>query len=122
MINRLIILLLLLSFYSCTKNEFVFIIERPNDKELDGTPITLYIDNKYVYHKKLQFTNIASIYDETSFNADYNEYTLKVEIADTIFEYSISYPNDKYIIISPNFKDGRVLNGILKSSKKYNLH
>ncbi len=121
MINRLIILLLALTLFSCSKDEFIFLIERPHYEELNNSTLILYVNDNQVYQNKLETTNIASIYDETYFNAEDIEYNLKVKINDTIFEYSISYPKDKYIIISPTFKEGKVLNGILKSDKKYNL-
>lgn len=121
MVNRLIILLLALTFFSCSKDEFIFLIERPHYDELNNATITLFVDENEVYQEKLKYTNIASIYDETYFDAGERNYSLKVQINDTLFEYSINYPQDKYIIISPTFKDGKVLNGILKSDEKYNL-
>ncbi|MEO9510823.1 MAG: hypothetical protein ABJX94_10795 [Flavobacteriaceae bacterium] len=121
--NKSIVILLfaLTTLTGCTKNEFVFLIERPSDSELSNLPLILYVDDAKVYSENLEITNIASIYNETTVPASNKSYTLKVEIDGSVIEYPIEYPKDKYIIISPVYNDGKILSAILRSDKKFNL-
>ncbi|MEP3385315.1 MAG: hypothetical protein ABJN84_12160 [Flavobacteriaceae bacterium] len=121
--NKSIVILLfaLTTLTGCTKNEFVFLIERPSDSELSNLPLILYVDDAKVYSENLEITNIASIYNETTVPASNKSDTLKVEIDGSVIEYPIEYPKDKYIIISPVYNDGKILSAILRSDKKFNL-
>jgi hypothetical protein len=121
--KNVFLILVSLFFIGCINNkELVVLVKQPHYKELDKLPIRLSFNNVEFYNDSLRYTNIASIFKEGVYNIkDTVSYTLKVQIAGEIFNYKIDYPKDKYIIISPTYKENKILVGILKSDKKYNL-
>ena len=116
--NKILILLIALIFTSCNKDQFVFLLESPSDVELNDNSVTIYVDDNQIYYGKLKSTNVTSIYNEIFHPISNGVYKLKVVIKNESFEYEIEYPKDKFIILSPSYRGGKIYNSILKKNEK----
>lgn len=118
--KKLYLLLLLLMILSCTKKEYVLSVGKPHKKELKGLKMDVFIDGSKIYSENLEITKIASIFNDVTYDNPIDSSELKVIIGDKEFNYSLEYPKDKYIILSPTFHTGEIGLGIKKSDKKFN--
>jgi hypothetical protein len=121
--NILLVLLVIIAS-SCAKNKFVIMIENPSETRLDKLKIEINVDDKEVKNVSLVSTKVTPSYLTTEFfiSKEENHY-LKIKLKDTIFNYNLSYPSEKYIIISPYIKkNGRIDIGILKQENKFIFH
>ena len=117
---RKLYLILLIIVLSCGKKKYVLSIGNPHKKELKGLKMEVFIEDNKVYSDSLKLTNIASTYNDAVYQNPSKNSQLRVVINDKEFSYSLEYPKDKYIILSPTFHAGEIQLGIKKSSKKFN--
>ncbi|CAA0234103.1 Probable lipoprotein precursor [Tenacibaculum maritimum] len=119
-IKRIIFISLLLLLISCNNDRVVFLVEQPSQKSLDNKLIKIELNNKLIYNDKLIYTDIASKFEEIVSNYSSDKNALKVNIMDTIFKYELSL-KDRYVILSPYLKEGKIMIGALKRENKFNL-
>lgn len=124
-IKLIMFLAIFFSLISCEKRKFIVLIEQPTEKELDNINLKLVLNNdkKDAFATKLKYSYITPRFVSNEFLInEKNWHNLAVYIQDKKFNYKLSYPNDKYIIISPFYDNKNISIGIIKKSKKFNLH
>lgn len=124
-IKLIILLFSFLCLTACEKREFIVLIEQPTEKNLDNINLKLVLDNNKtdVFVTNLKYSNITPrlVSNEFSINKK-NKHILTVYIHQKKFNYELSYPKDKYVIISPFYKNKEISIGIIKKGQKFNLH
>ena len=116
-------ILFLLVCMSCTDKEMAILIEQPFNSTLDGKEVIIKIDETVIYNGKLESTNIASKYKEALFKAEEEKkYKLVVELNNEVFTYDFSFPDERHILLSPSYINGKTNVGILKQKDKFILH
>jgi hypothetical protein len=122
------LIMLLFSFIcltACEKREFIVLIEQPTEKNLDNINLKLVLDNNKtdVFVTNLKYSDITPRFVSNEFSINKkNKHILTVYIHQKKFNYELSYPKDKYIVISPFYKNKEINIGIIKKGQKFNLH
>lgn len=122
--KKIMIMVVLFLAVSCTKKEFIISIEQPNDKMLDRLRIDINVDRQKDKTVYLRSTSIVPSQETITLEVS-NEgtHSLEVKLKDTIFNFKINYPSEKYIIISPFLKkNGKIKLGILKQKEEFLFH
>lgn len=122
---RKFILLSVIVFFtsSCAKKEFIIMVEQPSKKVLDNLKVEVIIDGNNAEDINLKSTEISPAYITREFLVqNEGEHILAVKVNDTLFNFKIHYPSDKFIILSPYLKNGKINIGILKQKDKFIFH
>jgi len=126
--NKIVVFVLLLfalAFTSCLDKREVFVnIEQPTRKALHNDDIKIFANEREIYSDKITYSNVVPRYETVSFVYPDNkaEINLKVEIRDTIFSYSVKYPEDKYIILAPYLKEDLIRMGYKSQKEKFTFY
>jgi hypothetical protein len=121
--KKLVLLLVVFLNWSCTK-DFVVSFEQPTDKKLDNLKLEVFIDNEKSEEINLKTSNVIPSYETKDFSVSgEGKHQLKIKVKDTVFNYNIDYPTEKYIIISSYLKqNGKIHIGILKQQRAFIFH
>lgn len=121
--KKLVVLLIVLLNVSCTK-DFVVSFEQPTDARLDNLKLEIFVDNNKLKEINLKKSDGVPSYETTGLSvSDEGKHQLKIKVRDTVFNYDIEYPKERYIIISAYLKkNGKLHIGALKQERKFILH
>jgi len=121
--KKLVILLIVFLNLSCTK-DFVVSFEQPTDARLDRLKLEVFIDNEKEEEINLKPSSVVPSYETREFSVSgEGKHQLKIKVKDTVFNYKIDYPTEKYIIISSYLKqNGKIHIGILKQQRAFIFH
>ncbi|SHH42290.1 hypothetical protein [Flavobacterium defluvii] len=119
--KKFLLLLIIFSLFGCKK--FVVSFEQPTDKKLDNLKMEVLLDKKKVQEINLKAADGMPGYETVSLSvSDEGKHQLQVKVKDTIFNYEIKYPEEKYVLVTAHLKNnGKVHVGILKQAYKYRL-
>jgi hypothetical protein len=122
-IKKNILFLISLFLLGCKPNEMLILVQKPTDKELDNLKIVVMLDDLCVYKGKLEYTNIASTYYKIVVKPIKGRHLLRVILEDNNFSFKVYYPEDRFIILAPNYSKSKKNNyvGIFKSDKQLEL-
>jgi hypothetical protein len=126
--NKIVMFVLLffsLAYTSCLEKREVFVnIEQPTRKALHNDNIKVIANEKEIYSDKITYSNTVPRYETICFVYPKNkaEINLKVKIRDTVFNYSLKYPEDKYIIVAPYLKEDSIKMGYKSQKEKFTFH
>lgn len=122
--KKLFIVLIIFLGFSCAKKEFIISIEQPSEKKLDGLRLKISLDKKKVKEINLEATTITPSFETFDVSiSNEGKHLLEVKLKDTIYSYKVSYPEEKYIIISSYLKkNGKIKSTILKQKEKFIFH
>ncbi|WP_128414792.1 hypothetical protein [Flavobacterium sp. Root186] len=92
--------------------------------KLDNLKLEVLLDEKKVQEINLKATNAMPAYETTELSvSEKGKHQLQVKVRDTIFNYDIKYPEEKYIMVTAHLKEnGKIHIGILKQAYKYRFH
>ncbi|WP_131450984.1 hypothetical protein [Flavobacterium sp. KMS] len=119
-----IVIIMMFFLISCTNKEFIISIEQPKNSQLDDLKVEINLDRKKVKEIYLKSTNVVPTHETIKvFINEEGIHHLEIKLIDTTFSYSIIYPGEKYIILSPYLKkNGKISIGILKQQEKFTFH
>jgi len=117
--KKLLLLLIVLCTFGCKK--YVVSFEQPTNMKLDKLKLEVLLDKKKVQEINLKATNAMPSYETVALStSDDGKHLLQVKVKDTIFSYNISYPEEKYILLTAHLKEnGKIHVGILKQNYKF---
>ncbi|HEU0126301.1 hypothetical protein [Flavobacterium sp.] len=119
--KKLVLLLIVLTTFGCKK--YVVSFEQPTDKKLDNLKLEVLLDTEKVKDITLKATEAMPTYETASLSVSgEGKHLLQVKVNDTIFNYEVKYPEERYILLTAHLKkNGKVHIGILKQNYKYRL-
>ena len=117
--KKLLILLIVLCTFGCKK--YVVSFEQPTNMKLDNLKLEVLLDKEKVQEINLKATNAMPVHQTVSLSiSDEGKHQLQVKVKDTIFNYNINYPEEKYILLTAHLKEnGKIHIGILKQQYKF---
>ncbi|MCD9574424.1 hypothetical protein [Flavobacterium soyae] len=120
--KKFLLLLIIFCIFGCKK--FVVSFEQPTNMKLDNLKLEVLLDKKKVQEINLKATNAMPAYETVALSvSDAGKHQLQVKVRDTIFNYDIKYPEEKYIMVTAHLKEnGKIHIGILKQAYKYRFH
>lgn len=120
--KKFLLLLIILCTFGCKK--IVVSFEQPTNMKLDNLKLEVLLDKEKVQEINLKATNAMPTYETVALPvSDEGKHQLQLKVKDTIFNYDIKYPEEKYILITTHLKNnGKIHVGILKQSYKYRFH
>lgn len=121
--KKLVVLLIVFLTISCTK-DFVVSFEQPTNVKLDNLKLEIFVDNLKAQEINLKTSNIIPSYETTELSvSDEGKHQLKIKVKDTVFNYEIDYPTEKYLLVSAYLKkNGKVHIGVLKQEREFVFH
>ncbi|WP_289662219.1 hypothetical protein [Flavobacterium panacagri] len=119
--KKLLVLLIVLCAFGCKK--YVVSFEQPTDLKLDNLKLEVFLDKEKVKEITLKATEAMPTYETTAISvSDDGNHLLQVKVKDTIYSYTIKYPEERYVLVTAHLKaNGKVHIGILKQNYKYRL-
>ncbi|AWK07094.1 hypothetical protein HYN56_23825 [Flavobacterium crocinum] len=119
--KKLLLLLIVLCTFGCKK--YVVSFEQPTDMKLDNLKVEVLLDKEKVKDITLKATEAMPTYETAALSvSDDGKHLLQVKVKDTVFSYTVKYPEERYILVTTHLKNnGKVHVGILKQNYKYRL-
>ncbi|WP_343695044.1 hypothetical protein [Flavobacterium sp.] len=119
--KKFLLLLIVLCTFGCKK--YVVSFEQPTDKKLDNLKMEILLDKKKIQDINLKAANGLPTYETIGLSvSDDGKHQLQVKVKDTVFNYEIKYPEEKYVLVTAHLKNnGKIHVGILKQAYKYRL-
>jgi len=105
---------IIFSMLSCKNNYAVILIEQPSCLDLNGENIDVFLAGDKIYSAKLKQTYNTSSYEEVFVKMKKGRHKLEVTLNGKPIVFSIEYPKDKFIILSPNCSTGEKTVSIYK--------
>ena len=120
--KNLLILLIVLCTFGCKK--YVVSFEQPTNLKLDNLKLEVLLDKEKVQEINLKATKAMPTYETVALSiSNEGQHQLQVKVKDTIFNYDIKYPEEKYILLTAHLKEnGKIHIGILKQQYKFRFH
>jgi len=121
--KKLVILLVVLLNLSCTK-DFVVSFEQPTNVKLNNLKLEIFVDNEKQEEITLKTSTVIPSYETKGVSVSgEGKHQLKIKVNDTVFNYNVEYPTERYILVSAYLKtNGKVHIGIVKQQRKFNFH
>lgn len=121
--KKLVILLVVLLNLSCTK-DFVVSFEQPTNAKLNNLKLEIFVDNEKQEEITLKTSTVIPSYETKGVSVSgEGKHQLKIKANDTVFNYNVEYPTERYILVSAYLKtNGKVHIGIVKQQRKFNFH
>lgn len=121
--KKLVILLVVLLNLSCTK-DFVVSFEQPTNAKLNNLKLEIFVDNEKQEEITLKTSTVIPSYETKGVSVSgEGKHQLKIKVNDTVFNYNVEYPTERYILVSAYLKtNGKVHIGIVKQQRKFNFH
>jgi len=109
------------SLASCSQDKFVLMVEQPVKKSLDKKVLRISLGDEVV-NDTLKYTDIVPTFKTYELEAS-NRNELLLQLDTVSLQLELTYPNDKYIIVSPSINiKGNTNIGVVKQAEKYILH
>lgn len=106
---------------SCCQDKFILMVEQPVKDSLNNKVLRISLGNT-VFRHTLQSTDIVPTFKTYELETAI-ENKLLLQLDTTILRLDLTYPNDKYIIISPTINSkGNIHIGVIKQADKFIFH
>lgn len=117
--KKLLLLLVVLSTFGCKK--IVASFEQPTDMKLDNLKLEVLLDKEKVQEINFKAADGMPSYQTFDFSvSDGGKHQLQFKTRDTVFNYEISYPEEKYILVTTHLNSkGKIHVGIVKQAYKF---
>lgn len=120
--KKLLLLFVLFSAVGCKK--FVVSFEQPTNMKLDNLKMEVLIDKVKAQEINLKATESLPTHETISLSvSDAGKHQLQIKVRDTVFNYEINYPEEKYILVTAHLNsNGKIHVGIVKQSFKHRFN
>lgn len=106
---------------SCSQDKFILMVEQPVKDSLNNKVLTISLGNT-VFRDTLQSTDIVPTFNTYELETAI-ENKLLIRLDTITLRLDLTYPNDKYIIISPTINSkGSIHIGLIKQADKFIFH
>lgn len=120
--KKVLLLLIVFCLFGCKK--FVVSFEQPTDMKLNNLKLEVLLDKEKVQDINLKAAKGLPTYETADLPvSDEGKHQLQIKVKDTVFNYEIKYPEERYIMVTAHLKtNGKIHVGILKQAYKYRFH
>lgn len=106
---------------SCKQDKFILMVEQPVKESLNKKVLKISLGN-VILNDTLQSTDIVPTFKTYQLQSTARN-KLLMQLDTVSLQLELTYPNDKYIIISPTVNSKGIVHfGVVKQKEKFILH